>query len=269
MSPKISVITITYNSEATLEETILSVINQNYPNLEYVVIDGGSTDGTQNIVRKYQEQIAVFVSEPDRGISDAFNKGIRHASGEIIGIINSDDQLLPEALMTVAQHYKPETDVYSGLQLCWNDQTGDTYCCRPDVTFDRLKLQYAVNHPARFIRKDAYERYGLYRVELRYMMDIDLLCRFYKQGAAFQLIDKPLAKFRLGGTTNDSIYKKKEDYRQFVKDFGGTDWDFRIIWSQAVVKYQLIQLGYRLLGKNLRFKIQNNRFLRKLVSYLP
>ena len=95
MKPKISVITITFNSAATLEETILSVTSQDYPDLEYVIIDGGSTDGTLDIIRKYQDKIQIVVSEPDRGISDAFNKGIARATGEIVGIINSDDILLP------------------------------------------------------------------------------------------------------------------------------------------------------------------------------
>ena len=265
MKPKISVITITFNSAATLEETILSVTSQDYPDLEYVIIDGGSTDGTLDIIRKYQDKIQIVVSEPDRGISDAFNKGIARATGEIVGIINSDDILLPGALQKVADSYDPKVDVYSGHILFWDVDTDETFPSYPDVAFDTLRLQYNVAHPARFIRKDAYERYGLYREDLRYMMDIELLCRFYKQGASFLLVDSPLAKFRIGGTTNDSIYKKKEDYRAFVQSFGGSSWDFRRIWMLAVIKYNLIQLGYRLFGKNLKFKIQRNAFLKRLI----
>lgn len=265
MEPKISIITITYNSEATLDETILSVTMQAYPALEYVIIDGGSTDGTLDIIQKYKDKIQIVVSEPDHGISDAFNKGITKATGEIIGIINSDDILLPGALQKVAEEYDPKVDVYSGHILFWDVDTDETFSSYPDVTFDTLKLQYNVAHPARFIRKDAYERYGLYRKSLRYMMDIELLCRFYKQGARFMLIDSPLAKFRIGGTTNDPIYKKKEDYRAFVQSFGGTVWDFRRIWLLAVIKYNLIQLGYRLFGSNLKFKIQHNGILKRLI----
>ena len=161
MKPKITVITITYNSAATLEETIRSVTMQDYPDLEYVIIDGGSTDGTLDIVRKYKDQIQVVVSEPDKGISDAFNKGIARATGEVVGIINSDDILLPGALQEVAGAYDPQVDVYSGLILFWNEETDDTFASYPEVTFDRLRLQYNVAHPARFVRKDAYQRYGL------------------------------------------------------------------------------------------------------------
>lgn len=269
MNPKISIVTITYNSGATLEETILSVTSQDYENLEYLIIDGGSTDNTLEIVEKYREQIAIVVSEPDKGISDAFNKGISRATGEIIGIINSDDILLPGALTRIAQAYKRETDVYSGLMYCWNDKTDEKFLFYPDLTFDKLKLQYSVTHQSRFIRRDAYERFGMFQVELRYMMDIDLLCRFYRQGAVFQLVDAPLAMFRLGGTTNDPIYKKKEDYRLFVRNFGGTEWDFRWIWLQAVIKYNMIQLGYKLFGSNLRFKIQRHPMLKRIFDYLP
>ena len=265
MEPKISVITISFNSEATLEETIRSVTSQDYPALEYVIIDGGSTDGTLEIIRKYQDRIQVVVSEPDRGISDAFNKGVARATGEIVGIVNSDDILLPGALQKVAESYQPQVDVYSGWIMFWNQETNETFPSYPDIAFDRLKLQYRVAHPARFIRRDAYERFGLYREDMRYMMDIELLCRFYKQGARFMLIDSPLAMFRIGGTTNDSIYKKKEDYRAFVQSFGGSSWDFRRIWMQAVIKYNLIQWGYRLFGKNLKFRIQHNAILKRLI----
>ena len=269
MNPKISIVTITYNSGATLEETILSVIGQDYKNLEYLIIDGGSTDNTLEIVERYRERIDIVVSEPDKGISDAFNKGISRATGEIVVIINSDDILLPGALTKIAQAYSPKTDVYSGLMYFWNDKTDEKILYRPDLTFERLKLQYSVVHQGRFIRRDAYERFGGFQVELKYMMDIDLLCRMYQRGARFQLVDAPLALFRMGGATNNSIYKKKEDYRLFVKNFGGSEWDFRWIWLQAVVKYHLIQLGYRVFGNNLRFKIQRHPLLKKIISFLP
>ena len=96
--PRITVITISYNSSATIEATLKSVTTQDYKNMEYVVIDGGSTDGTQSIIDRYRSHISFYVSEPDRGISDAFNKGIAHSTGDLIVCINSDDQLLPGAL---------------------------------------------------------------------------------------------------------------------------------------------------------------------------
>ena len=122
MQPKISIVTITFNSENTVEETIKSVISQDYSNLEYIIIDGASTDRTLEVVNKYRDRIARIVSEPDKGISDAFNKGIRYATGDVIGIINSDDILLPGALQAVAAAYEEGVGVYRGNICTGNHQ---------------------------------------------------------------------------------------------------------------------------------------------------
>lgn len=114
MTPKLSVITITFNSVKTLERTIESVLNQGYENLEYIIIDGGSTDGTQEIIKKYKKVLGFWCSEPDKGISDAFNKGIKAATGDLIWIINSDDGLMPGAVNALMRQYSPEIDVYRG-----------------------------------------------------------------------------------------------------------------------------------------------------------
>lgn len=119
--PKISIITVCYNSEAHLEEAMLSIINQSYANKEYIVIDGGSKDNTLAIIDKYRDKIDYFVSEPDKGISDAFNKGIKAATGDIIGIINSDDFMMPDALHKVAEQYEEGVDLYRGYTLVWNE----------------------------------------------------------------------------------------------------------------------------------------------------
>lgn len=256
-NPKISIITITYNSEKTLEETILSVINQGYPNMEYLIIDGGSKDHTLDIVEKYRNKISFVISEPDKGISDAFNKGVKYSTGEIIGIINSDDILEPGALNAIANNYDPAVDVYSGNLLFWNDQNGKTVRCVPTIKFDKLKLQYSVAHPSRFIRKDAYQRFGTYAIDLKYKMDIDLLYRFYCEGARFKHINYDIAKFRLGGTTADSILKKKYDFKQFVLRNGGNILQFYKIWVQALIKHIGKIVIYKILGPDARFKIFN------------
>lgn len=245
-NPKISIITITYNSEAHLEETIKSVIGQQYDNLEYLIIDGGSKDKTLDIVNKYRDNIAYVVSEPDKGISDAFNKGVKAATGEIIGIINSDDLLEPGALHAIAQAYDPTIDIYSGNVLIWDYVTDKCTNHIPDLEFNRLKLQYNVAHPARFIRKSAYDKWGVYALDLRYKMDIDLIVRFAKAGAKFVHIDKPLARFRKGGTTSQSVWKKRNDFYLFVTRNGWSEWSFRYIWCLAVLKYYF----KKIFGKN-------------------
>ena len=111
----ISVITVSYNAVSTIEQTILSVINQTYSNIEYIIIDGGSTDGTIDIIRRYEDKIAYWVSEPDRGIYDAMNKGASKANGEYIAFLNSDDWYELDAVSIIAQFADGKTDLISGI----------------------------------------------------------------------------------------------------------------------------------------------------------
>lgn len=222
--PKISIITITYNSDKTLEETINSVVSQDYENLEYIIIDGASKDRTLDIVEKYREKIAVIVSEPDKGISDAFNKGIKLATGEIIGIINSDDLLLPGALRYISEFYDPSVDVYRGELLINNLKTGFQYSSgKPTLycpVYSYLKLN--VCHPSTFITQRAYKKVGGYKVDVKYIMDIDMLFRLTKNGCSFVYIPHHLAVFNLGGTTSDVFYKKVRERYVVIRDNDGS-----------------------------------------------
>lgn len=255
--PKISIITITFNSEKTLEETILSIITQEYDNLEYLIIDGASKDGTMKIVDKYRDKISFVLSEPDKGISDAFNKGIAHATGEIIGIINSDDILLPGALATVAEHYASDIDVYSGNVMMWDDKTDTSYIRKPDLVFDNICKAYRAAHPARFIRRDAYERFGGYCIDLRYMMDVDLLYRFYNHGAKSIHIDDVFVKFRIGGVSSDNHSKKKNDRLVFVRNNGGSKFDFYYICWKACIRNCIKKSLAKLSSKNIQNKLHS------------
>ena len=121
-APLISVITVSYNAVTTIEQTILSVINQTYSNIEYIIIDGGSTDGTVDIIRKYADRIAYWVSEPDKGIYDAMNKGTKKANGEYIAFLNSDDWYELDAVSIIAQFADGKNDLISGIiKLYKND----------------------------------------------------------------------------------------------------------------------------------------------------
>lgn len=117
MGPKISIVTICYNSQDYIEDAINSIISQDYNNKEFVIVDGCSTDNTLQIIEKYKNQIDIVISEPDKGISDAFNKGINVSTGDIIGLINSDDLLCEGALKKLAQHYRPGVDVFRGNSI--------------------------------------------------------------------------------------------------------------------------------------------------------
>lgn len=211
---KISVITITYNSEKTVEDTLKSVVEQTCEDLEYIIIDGGSTDNTLQIVEKYRDRIAVVVSEKDAGISDAFNKGIKKATGDIIAIINSDDLLLPGALKMIEDTLKPETDVLYGNAIMFGNDRQDSIST--PMSLDQFKYRMAVLHPATFVRKRAYEKYGLYDLHFKASMDRDLLAKMYFGGATFQYCDFEFAKFRTGdGASSKQFYnvalKEKEE----------------------------------------------------------
>lgn len=209
--PKISIITVCFNSEAHIEKTIFSVVNQSYPNKEYIIIDGGSIDGTLAIIEKYRDKVDYFVSESDGGISDAFNKGIRAATGDIIGIINSDDKLVDGALQVVANHYSSEFEIYRGICRIWDPTTGYTIDEIPTMEWPFLPIKMKVSHPSTFITKFAYQKWGNYDVNLKYAMDFDLLQRMYMQKARAIRVDEPLAIFRLGGVSQqDEKARKKE-----------------------------------------------------------
>ncbi|MDD9148842.1 glycosyltransferase [Sporolactobacillus sp. CQH2019] len=210
--PKISIITITFNSEKTLERTINSILDQEYENLEYIIIDGGSQDGTLEIVKKYQKNIDYFISEMDQGISDAFNKGIKQATGEIIGIINSDDGLCSDALATLAKAYEDDVDVYRGNVMLWHEDTSRKIMEIPSLHFSNIPIMVNVSHQSTFIKRKAYDKYGMYNIEYKNAMDLDLLMRFERAGAKFKYVDAPLAYFTFGGVTFSqfSISRKKE-----------------------------------------------------------
>lgn len=221
-NPKISIITICYNSEAHLEEAILSVVNQAYKNKEYIIIDGGSTDKTLSIIEKYRNKIDYFVSEPDKGISDAFNKGIKVATGDMIGIINSDDKLEKDALQMVAESYEDSVDLYRGILRTWNSETGFVYDQYPTMDWPKIPFKMVVAHPSTFVTKRAYEQYGCFDVSLKYSMDLDLLLRLERNHVVKKYIDSPLAYFRLGGVSQSNEINRTKEICEILANNGSS-----------------------------------------------
>lgn len=207
--PKISVITVVYNSKAYLEQAMLSVLNQGYDNLEYIIIDGGSTDGSLEVIRQYANRLAYWVSEKDKGISDAFNKGIAQATGDWIGILNADDFYQPDTLATVAQIDQVEgneVDVIHGNQQYWVKNADGQWV--KDYVFtarqELLPKEMTLNHPTTFVRRQVYEQFGMFRTDLRYAMDYELLLRFYLKGARFYYHNAVLANMRYDGASDQN-----------------------------------------------------------------
>lgn len=202
MNCKISIVTITYNSSKTVEDTITSVLSQDYKDCEYIIIDGGSTDGTLKIIERYRDKIAYFVSEPDKGICDAFNKGIAAATGDIIGIINSDDLLYPGALSEVARAYHSGIDIIYGKgKRLFPDGQMEDYLPR-ELSF--LKYGMALVHPSTFVTKSAYMKYGVFDLRYKGCMDRELLLRMKTQGAKFTYVDAYLSIYRMGGFSDNN-----------------------------------------------------------------
>lgn len=195
-------ITICRNAESTIAHTIESVRSQRFPRLEYIVIDGASTDSTSNIVRSFGIMINIFVSEPDGGIADAFNKGIARASGDIIGFINADDQLLPGALEKVGDFFAvhPDIDVLHG----------DVLLSKGPLIIKRVRPAgrwwypwrlVLFNHPATFVRRRVYDRCGQFDISYRYAMDDELYLRWVRSGVNIRYLSEPLVRMQAGGAS--------------------------------------------------------------------
>lgn len=255
---KISIITPAFNSGQTIEKTIQSVLAQNYDNLEYIIIDGASTDNTLALVSKYMDKISCIVSEKDSGISEAFNKGISRATGDVIGIINSDDYLLPGALRTVADAFDGITDIYQGDILMENPDTG--FRCReiPSSHFPKMPFFCHVAHQGMFVTRDAYNRFGIYDETLRWPMDLEFLMRADRLGARFKHIEADLAVFVAGGFTSNDISKKKKDYLSIVLKNGGNKLQaylyYYYLYSVQQVK-KILSLFGKDIGQKLRYGV--------------
>ncbi len=198
--PVISIITVVYNAAKTIEQTMLSVLNQGYPNKEYIVIDGGSTDGSVDIIRKYVSQLAYWVSEADKGIYDAMNKGIAHAKGDLIGILNADDWYEPDILPEVAKRYLEtgKNQVIHGMMR--NFQNGSFY----NITGNSiLRLRYdMIQHPTCFVPKKIYENVGMFNINYKCSGDYDLVMRCVRSGVSFSFMEKIMVNFRLDGISS-------------------------------------------------------------------
>lgn len=213
-TPKISIVTIAYNCENEIEETILSVINQQYDNKEYLIIDGASKDGTIDVVNKYRDKIDVIISEPDKGRSDAFNKGIAHATGDYIVMMNAGDLFADDALNKFARNYEPGYDVIKGNTIRWNEKTGFKSIEHPVIEYPEIPFNFLVCHQSTYISKSAYERFGGYGIDYKIVMDFELMLRFARHNAKFMKINENLAVFRMGGISQTSSKRRIKEMKR-------------------------------------------------------
>ena len=224
---KISVVTVCYNSAKTLEQTIRSVIGQKYKNLEYIIIDGGSTDGTLEIIKKYEPYISYWVSEPDKGAYDAMNKGIQAASGKLVSCLNSDDWYFDGVLQRVADTYaETQADLLHG-DMCVVDEQGKVLklLSSKNPQLDRMLYETVIYHPCCFIRTNILKQRPL---DIKYPIcaDEDLFIDLYLKNYKFAYLGEGgITHFRMGGrSSTSSIETPKEYYRigkKYLKHYRG------------------------------------------------
>jgi glycosyltransferase involved in cell wall biosynthesis len=264
--PLVSIITVCLNSEEYLEQTIESVSRQSYGNIEYIVVDGGSEDATLEILRKHQDRISLWVSEPDDGIYDAMNKGLALCKGEIIGMINSDDWYLPtaveEIVRAVTEH--PEADVFFGDLLVF--YRNGSYMETIEGSIAGLTRDMTLNHPTVFMKRKRLGK-SVFRTDLRLASDYELMLRLRRSGAVFHYVGKPLTCYRLGGKSFDHRPRYRELYavRKEYKLISGKGYRMRMIFlplMALIAGCEEYVLGMAFFGKPSRVLLMVDRRLK-------
>jgi len=231
--PKISIVTPSYNQGEYIEQTILSVINQNYPNLEFIIIDGGSTDNTVHVVKKYEQHISYWVSEPDKGQSDAINKGLAKCTGDVFNWINSDDYLETGALQRIADAFIiTDADIVCGFTRIFNE------CSQQNALLHRTELfktvettlvQQRINQPAMFYKLPVIKELGGINPALNYVLDLELWFRYLccKGQKKIKLIDELIAHFRI------HEHSKTNSHEERFKDEEKALWHYMLTSLKA------------------------------------
>lgn len=226
---KISIITVCYNSEKHIENAILSVLNQSYSNIEYLVIDGGSKDATIKIINKYKDSISTFVSAPDNGIYDAMNKGLSLATGDVIGFLNSDDFYSDrESVKKAMEVFNRETNidcVFANVNYV-NEDKPDKIVRRwvsGEYKARSFKRGWHPAHPTFWVKKEIYKKFGVFDPSFKLAADFEIMLRFLEKYKITNIyINEPLIHMRLGGATSGSlkniIKQNKECYLAFEKN---------------------------------------------------
>lgn len=216
---KFSIITVVYNNVKEIEQTINSVVKQNVPkeDLEYIIIDGGSTDGTCDIIKKYEKNISYWESKPDNGIYDAMNKGIGRATGEVIAFLNSGDWYEDNALENVAKvFYENEADIiYGKVNRIVNEELCGTMCrSTVDGDYEDLHIRNLFCHQGMFIKRNLFMKYGKFDLQYRILADFDWNLKAYNGGARIKVIPEIVANYRAGGLSGTA--DSREEHRRIV-----------------------------------------------------
>ena len=222
-----SLVTVTYNSAQTLRDTITSVLSQTHQAIEYIIIDGFSKDNTVAIIKEYEPLFngrLKWVSEKDNGLYDAMNKGFRMATGDVIGIINSDDLLTePTAIEKVVEAFKEHPDVdavYADLYYVAQNDTSKII--RHWISGSQRSFKYGWHpaHPTFYVKREVYQKYGLFDLDFKFAADFELLLRLIeKEHIRLFYLPEPLVRMRLGGTTSKNFTNIRKGNIECIKAF--------------------------------------------------
>lgn len=237
---KVSIISAVYNAAPVIQQCIESVLSQDYPFIEYIVVDGGSTDGTVDVLHAYEHRITRWISEPDKGLYDALNKGIRMATGDIIGILHADDLFASTDVISAVVRVMQEKGVdslYGNLHYVARNNLDRTLRDWQSCDFKRRDFQYGwmPAHPTFYVRRRIFEEYGLYRLNYGTAADYELMLRFlYKNRVSTCFMNKLMVKMRVGGSSNRSIWSHLKANLFDLKAM----WDHRVFFPplSAVLK---------------------------------
>ncbi len=248
MSLKISIITVAYNAEKSIEDTIQSVLNQTYDNIEYIIIDGNSTDRTIEICNVYKDQIHTIISEKDKGIYDAMNKGIELATGDIVGVLNADDFYIDsDVISEIAARFNSDhcDGLYANLVYVNAEDTSK-------VTRTWISGEYKQNaflkgwmppHPTFFVTKSCYKKFGSYNIGLKSAADYELMLRMiHRHSIKLSYLNKITVKMRVGGVSNSSFKNRLNANRED-----------REAWNMNGLKPELFTLIRKPLSKVFQF----------------
>ena len=225
---KLSLITVTYNSSKTLIDTFQSVLSQSYSDIEYIIVDGVSKDNTLSIIEEYEPQFQgrmKWISEPDKGLYDAMNKGIRMATGDVVGILNSDDLFMDDKVLAdVATAFDEQTDaIFGNLYFVNQEDVNQIVRVWKGSPYKSFKSGWHPAHPTFYVRREVYEKYGGFDTTFDVSADFELMLRLIeKHGIRTKYLDRYMVKMRMGGESTGSIKNiirgNKNIFRAFRKN---------------------------------------------------
>lgn len=225
---KISLITVTYNADGVLRYAIESALHQTYSNLEYIIVDGASKDNTIDIIRTYESQFngrMKWISEPDRGLYDAMNKGIRMATGDVVGILNSDDFFTSNDVLEKVAESFTDNDVdavYGDIHFVRSDDLNRCVRYYSSRIFRRglMRLGFIPAHPSFYCRRECFEKYGCYKTDYKIAADFDLLLRFiYVHRIRIKYLPVDMVTMRLGGASTSGLKSRMTCMKEHLRSF--------------------------------------------------